>query len=666
MDRKKDPSSGGSIKGKLILIMLLICGVPILIISIINYRNTINDGRKHAEELGGKQALVIKDEVMSIVGQNLRAIESAAANPFTREFLKDPDKSMDEMVRYLSLIDASMGDDNSTAVAGVDGFQLARSRGDCIDISGRDYFREAMGGVHYTSDVIVSESSKTRVIVTAVPVYSEDGTVIGIVQRIVNLEGLGDYLSSAVSGTNKAFIVDSAGTMIAHSHESIPVGTPADRSTEEFFVRSQSSDSGTVIDESDGSKLILSYVKEASTGWVMAVTEDYSVVMAPAYKEAVAILIISILIFVIVAVISVILSKSFTDPIMAISEKLNMLAEGRFSDVEKYTDRKDEFGMMARSTNTLIGKLREIVGSIKRSSSNVNVSVNALADSSHLVENSAGSVNESVRGIARGAEEQADKTQSESGSISNMSEAVGILMEEAQGLSDSVKVMNDSSKTSAEYLEKLGTSSEGVSEDVEKITGQINATSRAVDAINGKVDLINDIAARTNLLSLNASIEAARAGEAGRGFAVVAEEIGKLAAQSSDSADEIRLEMKRLLEASQSAVQQSQEVQESIRQQQEVITLTVQNINDLLNEIDDTVGKVDNINRQAAACSDAKDEIISTMESLADICEQNAASTQNTSSAMEELDSTVGDLADSASALQKSADDLKQNISFFE
>lgn len=62
-----------------------------------------------------------------------------------------------------------------------------------------------------------------------------------------------------------------------------------------------------------------------------------------------------------------------------------------------------------------------------------------------------------------------------------------------------------------------------------------------IEMIAAKTQMINEIVFQTKLLSFNASVEAARAGEHGKGFAVVAEEIGSLAKNSGNAADEITL-----------------------------------------------------------------------------------------------------------------------------
>jgi methyl-accepting chemotaxis protein len=204
-----------------------------------------------------------------------------------------------------------------------------------------------------------------------------------------------------------------------------------------------------------------------------------------------------------------------------------------------------------------------------------------------------------------------------------------------------------------------------MSDSIAQIAEKVGATGNAVESINGKVEEIAGIAMQTNLLSLNASIEAARAGEAGRGFAVVAGEIRELADQSAAAAQNIEEAMKGLSEDSSITMEKAGSVQETVVKQRTIIHRTIEQVDDLIESINDSVALTKEITENVERTDEASKTIQDTISSLSSISEENAASSEETKASMSELSTTVSELSDKASALNDVAKGLEKEMEFF-
>jgi len=657
-----------SIKTKMIVVMILITAIPLIITSIVSYVKSTGKAMADAQDSLEWQAWYIEDAFAKILETNMAAMRALAAAPSTIAFINDPSGAtvpMDTVLTQLNAIDEHLNDGNITVITGADGMQIVRTRGDCVDVSDREYFKQAIAGNLYVSDLVVSKSTGARQITIAVPIFAEGSTTetIGIVQRNYELTDLHEFLASE---SDDAFVCDRNGDLLAHAQYEYGEGAHEEenRATSEFMT-SGKQEGFYSADTGKGYSAYIAYVHEPLTNFAVVTATNSKIVTAAARSAAVATLIVGIIMLIIAIVISFIMAKSFTEPLLAVGDTLTNLSEGRFVLVKKYDRKKDEFGEISRATNSVIERLSGIVSSIKESAVNVGTSSEELSDMADQISQTTEDVSNAVQQIASGATQQADEIQSASENVGRIGDAVHDVQSSSGTLQTLAGKMKEASEVSSKSLEALQTSSSEMTGKIEDITHAIEATQNAVSNINEKVEGISSIASQTNLLSLNASIEAARAGEAGRGFAVVAEEIGKLADDSRIMAEEIRKEMDVLLEQSNAAVGVADEVKNGNMEQQAALGETIESISGMIVDINDTVGGVHQISEGATTCDNSKDTVVDAMSALSAISQENAASSEETGASMEELSATVTTLAGSANDLKDIARKLNEEIEFF-
>jgi hypothetical protein len=213
----------------------------------------------------------------------------------------------------------------------------------------------------------------------------------------------------------------------------------------------------------------------------------------------------------------------------------------------------------------------------------------------------------------------------------------------AQELSNSANQLNDRSNTVSTQLELTLSSTHTLDESIQEnivaaqqltdtvalidvdlqngqqsvvdATKHIDAIRSRVSETQGIVNVIDEIAFKTNILSLNAAVEAARAGEKGRGFSIVAQEVRALAGHSAQQAHEIRALLKRTQKASDTGQQAMDKVSEVLGKLFSNVVLVNGNVRDIkkvannqtdaMKEASNGIYGIDQINRENSVLAES-------------------------------------------------------------
>ncbi|MDE5931649.1 MAG: hypothetical protein K2H40_04080 [Lachnospiraceae bacterium] len=350
-----------------------------------------------------------------------------------------------------------------------------------------------------------------------------------------------------------------------------------------------------------------------------------------------------------------------------LANTLTAISEGDLTQEvdEKDLWRRNELGSIARSTDIMNRKLKELVAQISGAADTLNESVVNMERIADSTSQAADHVTANMQEITKELGDQSQQTENVAADVEQIGRMIEQSTDTLSGLRDDMDMIKVSGANGMDTVERLEKVDEDVSTRMEIIARQTNTTNTSAQQIQAATELIASIAEETNLLALNASIEAARAGEQGRGFAVVADQIQKLAEQSNHSAAAIDKVVQELLVDAGNAVATMDEIQGSIRKQNETVAEVKNVFTKVNNDIVHSVRRIDSIADSMTELNGSKNGLVGASEELNAISQNSLAITEETNAEAEELDASIIVINESAAKLRECADELVRDINFF-
>lgn len=408
-----------------------------------------------------------------------------------------------------------------------------------------------------------------------------------------------------IGETGALFCADETLTIKIHSKiESINSTLPQD------FSKTFEDKKGIINYVFNGEDRVAAYTTLTYRPWVLGVSMTKQEIEKDNVRVVRAIIIISLVSIIIMAILVSLFIKSITTPLGLITGLSKEIADGDLRTTKQKIFRKDELGELS---NAFVAMRKKLVATI------------------HKVEDSANHISAAAKELAEQNTDLSRRTESQAASIEETSASMN-------EISNNIRQSSNDSVNGNKMIMDSKDSIENAGNIISETTKNIEEVHEASSKIKDITKIIEDIAFQTNILALNASVEAARAGEQGKGFAVVASEVRNLAQTTQTS-------VKSITDLIENVYNKIDKATETARESQTIFV-------EIQNKIDEASTMMQNISHSAVEQQSGIDQIKIAIEEMDTTTQRNAALVEEATASADVLFSQSKELMDAIHIFQ--------------
>jgi methyl-accepting chemotaxis protein len=347
-------------------------------------------------------------------------------------------------------------------------------------------------------------------------------------------------------------------------------------------------------------------------------------------------IILGIILFIVISGCLITITNFITGPITKLTDTASRIERGE-SGIEADIKGRDEIASLGKAFNSMTMQLRNKMESFRQASETLERVVSAAKG---IIVN----LNSSAKEIEAASQEQTSASNEHASGITEVSATLQELTITAKQISNNVGELVFSSEETVKLLKESEkqllatvTQLDEVGQISRNNTMQIGELGKRSVLINEMVELIKEVANKTNILSINASIEASRSGEAGAGFSVVAAEIRELSKETIESAKKADIAAKEIKDFLNSIIISSENESGKVVGSGKTVKAVFDNVGNIVSKIANNYGFTQKIDVSIKQQENGSVQAAQTMRQMAEIARQSAETARQTLTATKDI-----------------------------